>query len=44
MGTPEQAMERVAEFEAAGVQRLMLQDLLPLDLDMVRLLARTFAA
>ncbi len=44
MGTPEQAMERVAEFEAAGVQRLMLQDLLPLDLDMVRLLGRTFAA
>jgi len=44
MGTPEQAMERVAEFEAAGVQRLMLQDFLPLDLDMVRLLGRTFAS
>jgi len=42
MGTPEQAMERIAEFEAAGVQRIMLQDFLPLDLDMVRLLGRTF--
>lgn len=44
MGTPEQAMERVAEFEAAGVQRIMFQDFLPLDLDMVRLLGRTFAS
>lgn len=36
MGTPEQALERIAEFEQAGVQRLALQDFLPRDLDMVR--------
>jgi len=41
MGTPEQASQRVAEFEAAGVQRLMLQTFLPGDLDMVRLAARS---
>ena len=41
MGTPDQARERVAEFEAAGVQRLMLQTFLPRDLDMVRLAARS---
>lgn len=39
MGTPDQAHERVAAFEAAGVQRLMLQTFLPRDLDMVRLAA-----
>ncbi len=44
IGTPDQARERVAQFEAAGVQRLMLQDFLPLDLGMVRLLGRTFAS
>ncbi|MDQ3870154.1 MAG: TIGR03560 family F420-dependent LLM class oxidoreductase [Chloroflexota bacterium] len=38
MGTPEQALERIAQFEAAGVQRLMLQDFLPRDLEMVRLI------
>ncbi len=37
MGTPEQALERISEFAAAGVQRLMLQDFLPRDLEMVRL-------
>jgi F420-dependent oxidoreductase-like protein len=42
MGTPDEARARVAEFEAAGVQRLMLQDLLPRDLEMVRLLGRVF--
>jgi alkanesulfonate monooxygenase len=36
MGTPEQTLERIADFEAAGVQRLMLQDFLPRDLDMIR--------
>lgn len=41
-GTPDQARERVAEFEAAGVERLMLQTFLPRDLDMVRLLGETF--
>jgi F420-dependent oxidoreductase-like protein len=39
-GTPQQARERVAEFAAAGVERLMLQDFLPRDLEMVRLLGR----
>lgn len=42
IGTPDQARERIAEFEAAGVQRLMFQDFLPRDLDMVRLLGREF--
>ncbi len=38
MGTPEQALERIAQFESAGVQRMMLQDFLPRDLDMVQLM------
>lgn len=38
-GTPDQARARVAEFEAAGVQRIMLQTFQPRDLDMVRLMA-----
>jgi F420-dependent oxidoreductase-like protein len=42
-GTPEQAREQVARFEAAGAQRLMLQDFLPRDLDMVALLGRIAA-
>ncbi len=36
IGTYEQALEQIAAYEAAGVQRLMLQDLLPYDLDQVR--------
>jgi F420-dependent oxidoreductase-like protein len=36
MGTPDQALERIAAFEAGGAQRLMLQDFLPRDLDMIR--------
>jgi len=40
MGTPEQAWERIRALETAGVQRIMLQDFLPRDLDMVRLAAR----
>jgi alkanesulfonate monooxygenase len=40
MGTPDQAWERVRALERAGVQRLMLQDFLPRDLDMVRLIGR----
>jgi alkanesulfonate monooxygenase SsuD/methylene tetrahydromethanopterin reductase-like flavin-dependent oxidoreductase (luciferase family) len=43
MGTPDQAREQVAAFAAVGVQRIMLQDLMPRDLDMVRLLGRVFA-
>lgn len=38
LGTPEQARAKVAEYEAAGVQRLMLQDFLPHDLEMIDLL------
>jgi F420-dependent oxidoreductase-like protein len=44
LGTPDQARERVAELERAGVQRLMLQDFLPRDLEMVRLMGRIFIA
>lgn len=44
IGTPDQARARVAEFEAAGVERIMLQDFLPRDLDMVRLLGRELIA
>jgi F420-dependent oxidoreductase-like protein len=38
MGTPDQALERIAAFADAGVERLALQDFMPRDLDMVRLL------
>jgi F420-dependent oxidoreductase-like protein len=37
-GTPGQARAKVAEFAAAGVERLMLQDFLPHDLEMIDLL------
>ncbi len=40
IGTPDQARAKVAEFEAAGVERLMLQDFLPHDLEMVDLLGQ----
>ncbi len=42
MGTPDEARQRVAEFAATGVQRIMLQDFLPRDLEMVRLLGEVF--
>jgi alkanesulfonate monooxygenase SsuD/methylene tetrahydromethanopterin reductase-like flavin-dependent oxidoreductase (luciferase family) len=42
MGTPDEARERVAALEKAGVQRVMLQDFLPRDLEMIRLLGETF--
>jgi alkanesulfonate monooxygenase SsuD/methylene tetrahydromethanopterin reductase-like flavin-dependent oxidoreductase (luciferase family) len=38
IGTPDQARARLAEFEAAGVQRLLLQDFLPRDLEHVALM------
>jgi len=44
MGTPDQAQQRIEEFAAAGVQRIMLQDFLPRDLEMVALLGRITAA
>jgi alkanesulfonate monooxygenase SsuD/methylene tetrahydromethanopterin reductase-like flavin-dependent oxidoreductase (luciferase family) len=34
-GTPDQARETVRRYAAAGVERIMLQDLLPWDLDMI---------
>lgn len=44
MGTPDQARAKVAEFAAAGVQRLMLQTFIPRDLDMIDLLGRELIA
>ncbi len=38
IGTPEHCREMVRRFADAGVERLMLQDFLPLDLDMVDLM------
>lgn len=38
LGTPEQALERVAALEAAGVQRIVLHDYLPEDLDLIELI------
>ena len=37
-GTPEQAREAVRRYEAAGAERIMLQDFLPWDLDMIDLM------
>jgi alkanesulfonate monooxygenase SsuD/methylene tetrahydromethanopterin reductase-like flavin-dependent oxidoreductase (luciferase family) len=34
-GTPDEARARVAEFAAAGMARIMFQDFLPWDLDMI---------
>jgi len=42
MGTPDQALERVAALEAQGTQRIMLQDFVPRDLDHIRLMGRLF--
>jgi F420-dependent oxidoreductase-like protein len=39
LGTPDQARAMVARFEEAGAQRIMLQDFLPHDLDMIDLMA-----
>jgi F420-dependent oxidoreductase-like protein len=36
IGTHEEALERIAAYEAAGAQRIVFQDFLPRDLDMVR--------
>ena len=44
IGTPEQALEAIEVFAAAGVRRLMLQDLLPRDLAMVRLIGERLLA
>ena len=44
MGTPDEARERVDALERQGVQRVMLQDFIPRDLDHVRLMGTLFAA
>jgi alkanesulfonate monooxygenase SsuD/methylene tetrahydromethanopterin reductase-like flavin-dependent oxidoreductase (luciferase family) len=44
MGTPDEAMERVRALEVTGMQRVMLQDLLPRDLDHVKLIGRIFTS
>lgn len=44
LGTVEQARERLGELDAAGVEAVMLQDLLPDDLEMVDLIAEELAA
>jgi F420-dependent oxidoreductase-like protein len=44
MGSRDQALERVDALAGAGVQRIMLQDFLPRDLDMVRLMGRYFVS
>ena len=41
-GTPDEARRRVDSYAAAGVERIMLQDFLPRDLEMVRLLGDIF--
>lgn len=43
MGTPDEAHERIRALERSGVQRVMLQDFIPRDLDHVRLMGRLFA-
>jgi F420-dependent oxidoreductase-like protein len=44
LGTLDQAAERIGELEAAGTQRIMFQDFLPRDLDMIALLGRLESA
>jgi hypothetical protein len=39
-GTPDQARVMVSHFAAAGVERIMLQDMLPRDHAMIELAAR----
>jgi F420-dependent oxidoreductase-like protein len=40
-GTPDKARASLAAFEAAGVERIMLQDFLPRDLEMIKLAAES---
>lgn len=44
MGTPDEAHEYVRGLETSGIQRVILGNVLPRDLDHVRLIGRTFAA
>jgi F420-dependent oxidoreductase-like protein len=43
IGTPDEARQRIETLAAAGAQRIMLQDFLPRDLEMVALLGRIAA-
>jgi hypothetical protein len=43
-GTPDEAREAVKRFEAAGVQRLVLQDFLARDLEMIDLAGEALIA
>jgi hypothetical protein len=42
MGLPDQARERVALLEDAGIERVMLQVFLPFDLEHIALIGETF--
>jgi F420-dependent oxidoreductase-like protein len=44
LGTPDEARAMAARFEAVGIERIMLQDFLPRDLDHIDLLAETLLA
>ena len=44
IGTPDEARARIDELAAEGVQRIMLQDFLPRDLDMVASIGRLVRA
>jgi F420-dependent oxidoreductase-like protein len=44
IGTPDAARQVIEKLQAAGVQRVMLQDFLPRDLEMVELIGRITAA
>ncbi len=39
IGTPDEAREKVARYAEAGIERIMLQDFLPRDLDMIDFMA-----
>jgi F420-dependent oxidoreductase-like protein len=43
-GTPDDARATIAQFAEAGVQRIMLQDFVPRDLEMIALLGRELVA
>lgn len=40
LGTPEKALERIAELEDVGIERIVLHNYLPGDLDMIRILGK----
>jgi alkanesulfonate monooxygenase SsuD/methylene tetrahydromethanopterin reductase-like flavin-dependent oxidoreductase (luciferase family) len=43
LGTPEEARARIAEYADTGIDRLLLQDFLPRDLDHVGLMGELIA-